>query len=170
MDLKKFLNKGQTKAKTLQIVDYVGVNRSRFKQLVNIYQEGPYRITQRAAWPLSYCVQRHPELITTHLNQILDFLNKPNTHDAVRRNTFRLLQYIKIPPRLHAKVINLGFYHLTDKSQAVAIRVFAMSVLANLTEAVPEIKNELKGAIEEQLPLASAAFVSRARKVLKKLR
>jgi hypothetical protein len=94
----------------------------------------------------------------------------PGTHDAVRRNTFRLLQYIEIPPRLHAKVVNLGFHYLTDKRQAVAIRVFAMSVLANLSQAVPEIKNELKFAIEEQLPFASAAFVSRARKILKKMK
>lgn len=140
MDLKKLLNKGQTKAQTVQIIDYVDVNKDRFKQLVSIYLEGPYRITQRAAWPLSYCVQRHPELITPQLNEILDFLNKPNTHDAVRRNTFRLLQYIEIPSRFHAKVINLGFTYLADKKQAVAIRVFAMSVLANLTEAVPESK------------------------------
>ena len=169
MDLKKTLAKEHSKFQTLQIVDYVGVNKERFKQIINIYLAGPYRITQRAAWPLSYCVERHPELIEPHLKTILDFVDRPDTQVAVRRNTVRLLQFIEIPKRFHARVINLCFEYLLNKKQPVAVKVFSMTVLANLSQSSPEIKKELRIAIEDQLPYGSAGFVSRAKKVLKEI-
>lgn len=169
MDIRKILSKEHSKFQTLQIVDYVGVSKERFKQLINIYLAGPYRITQRAAWPLSYCVERHPELIVPHLKVVLDFLEKPGTHVAVRRNTIRLLQYIEIPRRFHARLINLCFAYLTSKKEPVAVKVFSMSVLAHLAKESPEIRKELKIIIEDQLPYGSAGFKSRAKKVLKEI-
>jgi hypothetical protein len=169
MDLRKTLAKEHSKSQTLQIVDYVGVSKERFKQLINIYLAGPYRITQRAAWLLSYCVEHHPELIGPHLKTILDFVEKPETHIAVRRNTVRLLQFIQIPRRFHARVINLCFDYLMNKKEPIAVKVFSMTVLANLCQSSPDMKKELRIAIEDQLPFGSAGFVSRARKVLKEI-
>ena len=51
----------------------------------------------------------------------------------------------------------------------MAVRVFSMSVLARIAHDQPELKNELKIMIEDQLPFGSAAFLARARKVLKQL-
>jgi hypothetical protein len=99
MDLKKTLEKGHSKTQTDAIVSYIGNNKNRFKVLVKVYLEGPYRITQRAAWPLSYAVENHPGLIVPHLKQIIDFLGKPGIHDAVKRNTMRLFQFIEIPAK-----------------------------------------------------------------------
>ena len=169
MDIKKALSEEHSKAQTLQIVDYVGVNKKRFKQLINIYLAGPYRITQRAARPLSYCVQRAPHLIGPHLNVLVDFMKTPAAPVAVRRNTMRLLQFIDIPKRLHGKVVDACFRFLTDKKETVAVKVFSMTVLAQLVKDSQEIRKELKTVIEDQLPYQSAAFASRARKILKGL-
>jgi len=166
MDIEKSLAKEHSKTLTLQIVDYVGVNKERFKRLVNIYLSGPYRITQRAAWPISYCVQHHPQLIRPHLKKILDFLDEPDAHVAVKRNTIRLLQYIDIPKQFQSRVMNLCFGYLMNKKEPVAVKAFSMTVLCNLTKDSPEIKRELKIAIEDQLPFGRPGFVSRARKVL----
>lgn len=167
MDIRKALAKEHSKVQTLQIVDYVGVNKKRFKQLINIYLAGPYRITQRAAGPLSYCVQNSPRLIGPHLNVLIDFMKKPGTPVAVRRNTMRLLQFIDVPKRLQGKVIDSCFTFLTDRKETVAVKVFSMEVLAKLVKGSPEMKNELKAIIEDQLPYASPAFRSRAKKLLK---
>lgn len=169
MDIKKGLAEEHSKAQTLQIVDYVGVNKKRFKQLINIYLAGPYRITQRAAWPLSYCVQQSPHLIRPHLNEVIDFMKRPATPVAVRRNTMRLLQFIDIPKRLHGKVIDYCFKFLMDKKETVAVKVFSMTVLTKLIKDSPEIRKELKTIIEDQLPYQSAGFASRAKKILKDL-
>jgi hypothetical protein len=169
MDLKKRLDLGQSKTQTNQIVDYVNGIPIRFKELVEVFLNGPYRTTQRAAWPLSICVEKWPYLIDPHLKKILDSLQKPGSHDAVKRNTMRLLQFIVIPNRYHGKVTNLCFDYLQNPKVAVAIRVFSMTVLLNNSQSQPDIKKELKLILEDHLPFGTAAFKSRATKVLRAL-
>ena len=167
MDLKKTLLQGHSAAITRKIVDYVGANPARFKALVEVFMTGPYRITQRAAWPLSYCVERHPGLIKPHFKTLLDILKRTDTHVAARRNIIRLLQFVDVPARYRGRVATLCFGLLQDKREPVAIRVFAMTVLGNLVVYEPELANELKVIIEDNLPYVSPAFTSRARRVLK---
>jgi hypothetical protein len=56
-----------------------------------------------------------------------------------------------------------------DPKEPIAVRVFSMSVLANITRHEPDLKKELRIIIEDQLPFASAGFRARAKKVLKEL-
>lgn len=169
MDLKKRLNLGQSKMQTHEVVDYVNGIPERFKQLVEVFIAGPYRVTQRAAWPLSICVEKWPYLVDPHLGKVLRMLGKPGIHDAVARNTMRLLQFIDIPKRYHGVVAELCFAYLHNPKQAVAIRVFSMTVLANISSDEPDLKHELKLVLEDQLPFGTSAFKSRATKVLKML-
>lgn len=170
MDLTKTLLKEHSKAQMTKIVDYVGKNDTRFKVLVEVYLAGPYRVTQRSAWPLSYCVERHPGLVKPHLKRLLDFLDKPGIHNAVKRNTLRLLQYVDLPKRLHGRVADLCFQYLQSKGEPVAVKAFSLTVLQRIVEVEPELGAELKIIIEDQLPYASPAFRSRAMKVLKVIR
>ncbi|HEX6890773.1 MAG TPA: hypothetical protein VF141_08770 [Chryseolinea sp.] len=170
MDFRVSLQKEHSKKQTIKIADYVGFNKARFKQLVEVYLAGPYRITQRAAWPLSLCVERHPELILPHLGRILKHLSRPGVHDAVKRNTVRLLQFIKIPPRYLGAVADLCFRYLSDRKEAIAVRVFSMTVLSNMVSIEPGLREELKLLIEDELPYASAAFRSRGLRTLDGLR
>ena len=170
MDFRDSLQKEHSKAQTIKIADYVGVNRTYFKKLVEVYLAGPYRITQRAAWPLSLCVERHPELILPHLTQILIHAAKPNVHDAVKRNTVRLLQFIEIPARCFGKVADLCFGYLQNRKEAIAIRVFSMTVLSKLCVKLPELRKELEFLIEGELPYASPAFRARARRTLSEIK
>lgn len=168
MDIKKVILKEHSKRQTAKVVSYIGKSPTRFKELVTLFLEGPYRLTQRAAWPLSYCVEAYPEIIKPHLKAILKMLDRKDAHDAVKRNIMRLLQYIEIPKKLYASVINHGFA-LMAPEEPIAVRVFAMTVLANIARKEPDLKKELRIVIEDQLPYASAGYLARARKVLKGL-
>jgi hypothetical protein len=170
MDLKKVIAREHSRAQMLKVVDYVGSNPARFKVLVDVFLAGPYRITQRAAWPLSYCVEHVPALITPHLRVILNHLEKPGIHDAVKRNTVRLLQFIEIPKRHQGRVADICFRYLQDTREPVAIRVFSMTVLASIARHNPDLRQELAILIEDQLPYGSPAFTSRGRKVLREMR
>lgn len=170
MNLIKTLQSDFSKQTVNKIVAYIGNDPARFKTLVDAFLAGHYRTTQRAAWPLSYCVKAHPELIKPHLRNIIKNLNKRGLHDAVKRNTVRFLQFIDIPKSMHGITLDACFPLLEDKKEPIAIRVFAMTVLANLADTYPEIKGELIAVIEDQMPYGSAGFVSRGKKVLKKLR
>jgi len=169
MDLAKALLKEHSRTQMLKIVDYVGQNEARFKVLVEVYLTGPYRITQRAAWPLSYCVEHHPALVKPHLRRLLDFLDRPDAHVAVKRNTMRLLQFVDLPKRFEGRVAEFCFAFLQSKSETIAVKVFAMSTLHRIVKAQPELGPELKIIIEDQLPYAGPAFRSRALKVLKSI-
>jgi hypothetical protein len=114
MDLEKLLRAEHSKRQCDRIVAYVGGDKDRFAQLIELFFRGEYRITQRAAWPLSYCVRRHPELITPYYRQLLDNLGRKDIHVAVARNTVRLLQDVSIPKRWHGRVMSVCFEFVED--------------------------------------------------------
>ena len=66
-------------------------------------------------------------------------------------------------------MINTCFKFLESSTEALAVKVFSMTVLSNLAKQYPEIVPEIKIVIEDQLPHQSAGFKSRAKKVLKDL-
>lgn len=169
MDIRRTLEKEHSRKIVGKIVDYVGNNPGRFKALVDVFLTGPFRITQRAAWPMTYCVESHPELLRPHFKVILNTLKKPGIHDAVKRNTVRMLQFIDIPKQFEGRIADLCFGYLCNRKEPVAIRVFSMTVLAGIAEKNPELKKELKMIIEDELPYSSAAFKSRGLKLLKQL-
>ena len=170
MNLVEVIEKEHSKAQRDKVVRYVGKSPKRFDELINVFLKGPYRVTQRSAWPLSYCVEQHPELIKAHLKRILLFAKKPDVHHSVKRNTMRLLQFIDVPKRFQGLVVDLCFTFLQDPKEPIAVRVFAITVLLNLTKTLPELKNELIPIIEDQMPYATPAFTSRGRKALKELK
>lgn len=169
MDLKAAILTEHSRAQTDKIVKYVGRDPKRFAQLVNLFLTGPYRVTQRAGWPMGYCVEKHPELITPHLRSILVHLNKSGIHDSVKRNTLRLLQFIEIPKRLHGRVADICFRYLQNKKEPIAVRCFSLTVLSAMAAANPELKQELVIIIEDQLPYATPGFAVRAKRVLRSL-
>lgn len=168
MDLRVALSKSSAKDNLRKIADYVGNSAIRFKVLVEVYQGGPYRITQRAAHVISQCVEKHPSLANPHLHTLLTMLEADDVPVAIQRNTLRLLQYCDIPRRFHGALIDRCFGYLQDRSAPIAVRAFAMTVLHRLIENQPDLKKELKIILEDELPYASSGFVSRARKILQK--
>lgn len=169
MDLLKLLRAEHSKKQTDRIVDYVGADKDRFALLMKLFLQGEYRITQRAAWPLSYCVRYHPELISPYFTRLLDNLARQDIHVAVIRNTVRLLQDVTIPKRYHGRVMTACFNFVQAPETPIAVKAFSLSILANLSADYPEIRSELKLIIEEQWEHATAAFRSRARKILKSM-
>ncbi len=169
MDLTRELLRAHSRTQATKIADYVNDNPIRFKVLVDMFLKGPYRITQRASWPLNLCVERHPALVKPHLKRLLRFLQEPGIHNAVKRNTMRMLQFCTIPKTLHGTVASLCFEYLESKKEPVAVKVFAMTVLSTIVENEPDLQKELKIILEDQLPYASPGFTVRAQRVLKSL-
>ena len=122
------------------------------------------RARQRAPWPVSYCVQAYPAFMENNFEKLLDNLSRPALHDAINRNTIRLLQYVDIPEKFQGKVMDICFGYVASPTEAVAIKAFSLTVLGTLAKKYPEILPEIKLLIEEQLPHQTAAFKSRAKK------
>lgn len=167
MNIQSELLKEHSKAQTLKIARYIGSDEDRFGELMAMFWGSEYRLSQRAAWVLRYCAESHPSLIMPYLRSLIDNLERP-VPDAVKRNTVRVLQETAIPEELQGKLADICFTFLAS-AEPVAVKVFAMTVLANLAKKEPDLKNELMILIQDQLPYASAGFVSRGRKVLLEL-
>lgn len=56
---------------------------------------------------------------------------------------------------------------LSSSDGTVAVKVYAMQAIAIIAKHHPEFENEIKAAIEDQLPKTSAAFHARAKRILK---
>lgn len=158
-----------SRTKKDKIVRYVGKSEQRFDELMRVLIQGPYGVTQRAAWALSYCVESHPGLLGKHFNVVIKFLENPYTSEALKRNLLRTLQFVKIPTRYQGRIVDCCFAFLSGK-EPVAVKVFAMTLLADLAQRNSELKNEIIPLLTAQLPYGSAGFVSRATRVLKQLR
>lgn len=169
MNIKTALLKEHSKKQCDAIVKFVGNNPERFAALMKCFFEGEYRVTQRAAWPMSYCVEKYPELIKPYFKKLLGNLTKPGLHDAIPRNTVRLLQYAEIPEKSHGQVMDICFRYIASPSEAVAIKAFSITVLQNLAKKYPEIIHEIKLVIEERWDHESVAFRTRATKLLKSI-
>ena len=165
MDIRQALQAEHSKRQTAAIVAYIGDDAGRFAELMKIFFAGEYRLTQRAAWPMNYCAETHPQLIQPYLPKLLKLLQRDDQHDAVKRNIVRLLQYIEIPKRLHAKVYSLCVELVNDPQEAIAVRVFAMTAAARIAKTEPALLSELRLIVAQHLPHATAAFQSSARAI-----
>lgn len=169
MDLRSTILKEHSKANCEQIVNWIGNDQKKFDQLFDLFLRDEDRVVQRAAWPLSYAVQAHPRFIQKHFKKLINNIKQPGRHDAVKRNTVRLLQDIAIPEDFHGDILNICFDYISDPEEKAAVKAFSLTILENLSKIYPEIKQELKTIIEDRWDYETAAFRSRAKKILKHL-
>ena len=169
MNIREALMAEHSKKQADLIARFIVQHPASLAELMDCFFADQYRLCQRAAWPVAKLTDTHPELLLPYIPKMLAHLEQP-THDAVVRNTVRILQTIEIPEDLIGETYNKCFQYLQDPKYPAAIRVFAMTVLSNIAMKFPELKEELIPVIEHHLPHGSAGFQNRARKELKRLK
>jgi hypothetical protein len=165
MDIRETLRTEHSKRQTAAISEYIGNDPKRFAELMAIFFEGEYRLTQRAAWPMSVCIETRPELIYPYLIRLIDQLERKDVHNAVKRNVVRLLQYIEIPEKMLGRVYSLCIELIDDISEPVAVRAFALTVAIKIAGPETALLDELRLVVNTHLPHTSIAFHKRAREL-----
>lgn len=171
MDLRTEIFREHSRANALRITAWIGSSKERFGQLMQLFLHDEYRVVQRAAHIISYVSEAQPALLAPHLPAMVQRMQDKGIPVAVKRNVVRVLQYLPIPEALHGEVMDQCFALLADPKENVAVRAFSMTVLGRLALEYPEISNEIKLVIEDELLNGnpSPGFRSRAKKVLKAL-
>jgi hypothetical protein len=169
MNLRDEILKEHSKRQALKIAAWIGPDKRRFKQLMELFLEGEYRVTQRSAWIVGCCADRYPFLIAPWLGAMIKRMQDPGVHGAVKRNVVRILQFVEIPKQLLGSVVSLCFDYLASADEAIGVRALSMTVLLNASEKEPELRKELQSSIEQMLPNAGPAIQARARHVLKQI-
>ncbi|MBV9986520.1 MAG: hypothetical protein JO301_02505 [Chitinophagaceae bacterium] len=169
MNLRDEILKEHSKSQALKVAAYACSSPKNFKELMQCFMADEYRLSQRAAWSVSWAAKKKPEMVKPYLKDIVAQLQREGVHDSVKRNAVRILEDIDIPEPLHGEVMNACFGFIEDPATAVAIKAFSLTTLFNLSEIYPEIRPELKLLIEANLENETAAFRSRGKKILGKL-
>ena len=167
MNLKSEILNADSKEDIVFIANKVKDDKEMFAELMALFFSKEARTTYRYAWVVSHCVDMKPSLVTPYLSKMVKNLYK-DVGDATKRSSVRILQTIEIPKKLWGETIEICFRFLMSK-EATVIKIFSMTVLYNLSLKIPEISNELKVLIEDQLPYGTAGFKNRGKKILAKL-
>lgn len=170
MDIRDEVKARHSKVSADRIKAAVLKDLSKMHELIDVIKNGSPVMRQRASWPLSLVAEQVPHILSPYLSELTAILATPGNHPAVDRNIVRAFQYTDIPEELQGKVADKCFSLLNDNGMPVAIRVFSMQVLYNLTLRYPELSMELESSIKVNWDHSSAGFRSRGRKVLKGLR
>lgn len=138
-----------------------------FAELMNCFLSPEYRLSQRAAWCVSFVADAHPQLVKPYLNRLVKLLFRNDVHPAVIRNSLRILQKVEVPEKLHGSLMQACFTFLESVTSPVAIKSYAIAILEDLSKQYPDIIPELKLLIEDKIVHEKPAFVSRAKSALK---
>ena len=109
MDLRKQILNEHSKENCNRIIAWIGNDLSRFNELFNLFLNDEYRVTQRAAWPMSYCAIAHPEFLKNNFGKLISNLKKAGIHNSIKRNTVRVLQSLDIPEKYEGEIMELCF-------------------------------------------------------------
>jgi hypothetical protein len=147
-------------------IDYtihaLGNNKEHFRELIRIILEEKDPLPMRAAWVAEGITAQYPALINPYVKDLIKNLKK-FTHPGTIRNILKIFTRINIESKFHGIMADTCFEWMRDEKKPVAVKVYAMQILSDLTKLYPELKNELFEVIDEQLPRSSAGFKSCAR-------
>jgi hypothetical protein len=123
LNLREEILKEHSKKQTAMLASYIGNDPEKFAELMRLFTGDEYRITQRAAWIVSYCAQNFPGLIVPYLPALVQLLGRP-VHDAVKRNTVRILQFQEIPGDLRGELVEACFGYFYRQKNRLLSKLF----------------------------------------------
>jgi len=142
-----------------------------FNVLIDVALSDERQFSNRASRIVSICCEKFPELLKPHTKRIIRELEHLED-EGVIRNLLKIIS--EVPLKLSHKdksiLVNLCFDYLVSGQYPVAIRVFSMQILFNLSRDFPEIGQELARILEEELPDETPGYRSRARRILGRMR
>lgn len=168
MTIREMLEAGHSKKQTMKIVRYVGFDQHRFNELISFCFAKDEQLAQRASWPAGYCIQKHPGLVYNHLKNILKEIKK-GRHNAIRRNFLKSLETVYVHEKFKGELISICFDLLNNPDEPVAVKVYSMMLLDKMCYKYPDLSSELSASIESQEVFATAGFISRGDKILRKI-
>jgi len=169
MDLRKQLLKEHSKENRAEIVGYIQHHPSAIVELMDIFLNETYRLIQRSAWVVGDLGRSNPEWIRPYIPQLMEHLKTPALHVAVKRNTMRYFQEIEVEEQYLGDLLDIALKLLSSKEEPVAVKVFSMTVAFNIIKNIPDLKDELRIIIEDQLPYGTPGFKSRGQKTISAL-
>ena len=165
MDLEVAILKYWGKEEMLPIVEYIGSDQERYDQAMKLMLSPNKKVHQKAAWVIQHSSEHYPWLINKHIGAVIKNLFNEGLHDSVKLASLRSLDLIEIPEEYWGEAVEICFQLLMSKDPT-GVKMFAMCVLHRISKKLPELNNEFKVVLEDQLPYGTAGFKNKANKIL----
>lgn len=125
-------------------------------------------VALRFMWLVGHICDKDPSVIYP---AVAEFFRKRNDVNILNYNcsVAKMLFKAGVPVEIEAEVIDELFKWMLDPMTNVSNKIFAMRTLQNLSVKYPELKNELKIVIDDQLTKNKSSFDKTAKKVLESL-
>jgi hypothetical protein len=166
MNIREEILKAHNKPHALKIAEYACSSKKNFKELMQCFMADEYRLAQRAGWSVSWAARKDPRMIAPYIKDLVVQMQRKDVHNAVVRNSVRILELVDIPEALQGEVMNVCFGFIENPLAPIAVKAFSLTTLFKLSKQYPEIGPELKLIIEERWDTETAAFKSRGKKIL----
>jgi len=169
MNFRNVLMENHSVALMKSIKSKVGNDQKLFGELMKLSLSNDQTIAPRASWAALHCGDKNQELLNPWIGKMTRHLSN-ETHSSVKRNLLRLLQEITIPEKFRGSLIEISYKLVFSSKEPVAVKVFALTVIANQVKFHPELKSELEIVLKELMhPEAPPSILARGKMLLKKL-
>lgn len=167
--MRELLTKKASRANSYQVVAMVGKDYKLYKELIRLIVSYECPVSEKAAWAMNHCYEDGVGFFEDYFEEMTLVLADSKYSDSVKRNIVRIFQFIDIPQKHQASIIDSCFTLVTNKKTAIAVKAFSLGVLEKMTKLYPELKNELRAVIEDLLPKASSGLKNRCQHILRRL-
>lgn len=128
------------------------------------------RIAFRASYALEYAFAADPKRMEPHLSAFVDRYAEVSCHGAQRHFSKILALLLRQKSRRLDRTIEVTFDRMIDRSVPVAVKVWAMEILARLADERPWIGEQLGDTIRHLMDYGgSPGLCSRGRKICRRL-
>ena len=154
--------------KNPDILTHFVESKDHFTELMECFFSGNFHLSHKATLIVLELRKNRSGWIQEQLPRMVNTLDigLPGWY---KRNILRILQDQELPEASWDHAVDQCFKYLSSGDESVAVKVFSMTVIHNISKKVTELSKELRFLIEEQYPHSSAGFKARSRKILKQL-
>jgi 8-oxo-dGTP diphosphatase len=181
---RKVLNEGQVdpdlkemidKMLGLKEIDWISrsalENPALFMKIFDMSHSSDRKLAFHASWILTKICDLHPEIIDPYLPELVDLLESTDNESALRSflRIISLRDLNKLDSNKHGILTDFCFSKLRSGFSAIAIKVYSMEILYNLTLIYPELVTEFSATLIIVLEEKSGAIISRGKAIKRKL-
>jgi 8-oxo-dGTP diphosphatase len=146
-------------------------NQHLFKKLLEFTEGDDTRLVFRSSWALVKVCEESPELFLPYLEVITDKLFNTNNGSA-ERSFLKILQLTgtsSLNEDLQGRLADHCFTLLRSRSSAIAVKVYSIDVLYEISQRYSGLTNELAGIVSMLPDDVPAGVKAKCREIIRKL-
>jgi len=161
--------KSNSKNTSIELAEWIAPKKDRIVFCWELIKRDEEPTSRRAAYVLDTMQERKLASINFLLEDLVYEL--PNiTNNSIRRHITRMIMHHPISENeeIEGLLAELCFSYLIDAKVDVAVKANSLGIVDKLCGRYPELSTELVVVLQDQYDKNTAAFQSRAKKLIKK--